>query len=72
VLAPSFPPDRGGLETLSFRLVHDANRISSFVVAPDTPGSATFDAENQLEIRRTLNAPTGSRHLSGAGRTSIA
>jgi phosphatidylinositol alpha-1,6-mannosyltransferase len=61
VLAPSFLPDIGGLEMLSFRLVQHAQRMSPFVVAPDTPGSEAFDAEHRLEIRRTPNEPPGGR-----------
>ena len=61
VLAPSFLPDMGGLEMLSFRLVQHAQRMSPFVVAPDTPGSEAFDAEHRLEIRRTPNEPPGGR-----------
>jgi phosphatidylinositol alpha-1,6-mannosyltransferase len=61
VMAPSFLPDRGGLETLAFRLVQHATRISPFVVAPETPGWETFDAENRLDIRRTPNTPAGGR-----------
>ena len=61
VLAPSFLPDMGGLEMLSFRLVQHAQRVSPFVVAPDTPGSEAFDADNRLEIRRTPNEPPGGR-----------
>jgi len=61
VLAPSFLPDMGGLEMLSFRLVQHAQRVSPFVVAPDTPGSTAFDAEHRLDIRRTPNEPPGGR-----------
>ena len=46
---------------LSFRLVQHAQRVSPFVVAPDTPGSEAFDADNRLEIRRTPNEPPGGR-----------
>jgi phosphatidylinositol alpha-1,6-mannosyltransferase len=61
VTAPSFLPDRGGLETLAFRLVQDASRIAPFVVAPETPGSEAFDVEHGLAIRRTPNTPAGGR-----------
>lgn len=63
VLTPDFPPARGGIQVLLHRLVSGLAGFDTSVVTLSREGSAAFDAESGLSIRRVA-----ADERLGAGR----
>ncbi len=53
MLTPDFPPARGGIQMIMYRLATHAPRLRLYVVTPDAPGAQAFDREQPFTIRRT-------------------
>jgi phosphatidylinositol alpha-1,6-mannosyltransferase len=65
-VTPDFPPAQGGIQVLMHRLAAGLRGFDTRVVALDSPGSARFDRDSDLVVRRVRNA----RRLRG-GRGAL-
>ena len=58
VITPDFPPARGGIQVLSYRLAAGIEGMRTLVVAPRQQGAEEFDRASPVEVRRAP-APRG-------------
>jgi phosphatidyl-myo-inositol dimannoside synthase len=56
LLTPDFPPARGGIQLLSYRLATAMTAFDTRVIALDVPGAAQFDALAGVAVRRVRPA----------------
>ncbi len=52
IVTPDFPPARGGIQLMTYRLAAGLRGFDTRVVALDSPGSEAFDAAGTLSVRR--------------------
>jgi phosphatidyl-myo-inositol dimannoside synthase len=52
ILTPDFPPAPGGIQVVAHRLAAGLKGFQVRVIAPDSPGAVSFDAESGLDVRR--------------------
>jgi phosphatidyl-myo-inositol dimannoside synthase len=57
VLTPNFPPERGGIHTLTYQLVRHARSFDALVVTLQRDGGREFDAAGDLRVRRVDHLP---------------
>ncbi len=67
LLTPDFPPAPGGIQVVADRLARGLEGFATTVLAPVTPGAASFDAQSGVH---TLRVPTGGG-LRGAGNALL-
>jgi phosphatidylinositol alpha-1,6-mannosyltransferase len=56
LLTPDFPPARGGIQLLTYRLAAGMTAFETRVVALDAPGAEPFDAGAGVPVRRVRSA----------------
>src|SRR3954451_6281309 len=61
VLPPAYPPRRGGIQRLLYRVIQHAPSFSTRVVTLSSPGAGEFDAAQPLGIRRVHCVPESGR-----------
>jgi phosphatidylinositol alpha-1,6-mannosyltransferase len=61
LVTPVFPPARGGIEAIAFRLATGMARHAVSVVALDEPGAAALDHDLRVPVARAPNEPRGGR-----------
>jgi phosphatidylinositol alpha-1,6-mannosyltransferase len=61
VITPDFPPEVGGIQTLTHRLVSGFTRYRPRVVAPAMSGSSQFDKTLAFHVRRSGSDDGGHR-----------
>ncbi len=66
LLTPDFPPEHGGIQSLSHRLAAGLRGFDTRVVTLATEGAASFDASSGVPTRRAPAAgrPAAARHLA--------
>jgi phosphatidylinositol alpha-1,6-mannosyltransferase len=53
VLTPDYPPRKGGIQTLTAKLVEHAERLRCRVVTLGSPGASEFDESHGADVRRS-------------------
>ena len=72
-LTPDYPPDRGGIQLLMHRVMHELPRATPRVVAPSVAGATEFDAQDGGNVRRSPSLPgPGAARIAALNAAGLA